>query len=121
MALGYLLRTAPPNIMPSILISSTYSAVPKTFFTASTLKRLSPINPLEISPSISTFSLNIFADSKIACSIFFFFFHLNILFLIAFFTSDNVGLRLTSSKAFALITIPGIQKPHCTAPTFANA
>src|ERR1017187_2227262 len=37
------------------------------------------------------------------------------------FTSDSVGVGFASSKALALINIPGMQNPHCTAPTSPKA
>ena len=35
--------------------------------------------------------------------------------------SSSVGFRFSSNNALALITMPGVQKPHCTAPASANA
>ncbi len=37
------------------------------------------------------------------------------------FTSAAVGAGFASSSAFALITMPGMQNPHCTAPTSPKA
>src|SRR5699024_3105872 len=63
----------------------------------------------------------IFAANKIASSIFLYPVHLQILPLIAFFTSSIDGFGLESINAFAHIIIPGVQKPHCTAPALAKA
>jgi hypothetical protein len=38
----------------------------------------------------------------------------------ACFTSARVGLTFWSKSALAEITLPGVQKPHCTAPHWAK-
>ena len=35
--------------------------------------------------------------------------------------SSRVGFKFLSSRALAEITIPGMQKPHCTAPARPKA
>ena len=39
----------------------------------------------------------------------------------ACFTSARLGFGLRSSRAAQLITMPGVQKPHCIASCFTNA
>ncbi len=67
------------------------------------------------------FSLSILAACFTASTIFTYPVHLHMFPLKAFLISASVGSGFTSSNALELMTIPGMQNPHCTAPAFVNA
>ena len=54
--------------------------------------------------------------AAIACIILFYPVHRQTLPSSAFFISESVGLGVSLSRAVMVNTMPGVQKPHCTAP-----
>ena len=61
------------------------------------------------------------AASKIASMIFTYPVQRQILLRMANAASSRVGFGFVSSSPLAEITMPGMQKPHCTAPALPNA
>ena len=120
-ALGYFALNATPCTIPETFKSSTYSPKPKVLSSASILPNPSPIKPLQLTSGTSFFSLIISAAINIPSSILAYPVHLQILPINAFLTSSFEGFKVLLNNPTELITIPGIQKPHCTAPTFVNA
>ena len=61
------------------------------------------------------------AESKMASMIFTYPVQRQMLLRMAKAASSRVGLGFWSSRPLAHITMPGMQKPHCTAPAWPKA
>ena len=101
-------------------MSSTYFPVPRTFSSASTRLNLRVMPPSSSAPGTSRFSRKKSAAMRMASSIFLYPVQRQILPWMAFFTSCLEGFKFTSSRDLAEMIMPGIQKPHCTAPASAK-
>ena len=122
LALGNLLLIADPTFISSKIMSSTYSPMPRTLSWASILINSSPTLTLSFSSVvISILPFMISEASLIPSMIFTYPVHLQIFCLMPAFISSLLGFGFFLIIAAPLITIPGIQKPHWTAPALEKA
>ena len=119
LARGYFERTADAYTIPSISTSSGYSPYPSTFSLTSRRKAFFPTpytSPFSRFASIFSSPRRIAAASWIPSMIFLYPVQRQIFPFSAVLISSSVGSGTRSIKAFPAITIPGMQKPHCTEP-----